>query len=194
MVSIWVYRKYQVTTANLVKNAEKTRTITPQERDTLVRAHEKERKKLTEEKEALSAQITAIRATLDITVEQLEKFSSAQPISDATQGNSEGKTTQTAQINQNLDTKSRAVVLDDKGMPEFDDDKLSLLLNISKYTSKVSLDVLAGNMKMNPTIANSELRSLLEAGLVDRSDNGFWGLTESGEALAVKLLKNASRY
>lgn len=43
---------------------------------------------------------------------------------------------------------------------------------------------------MNPTLANMELRELAKAELVSRDESGFWGLTESGETLAVKLLKD----
>lgn len=194
MLAIWVYRKYQVTTANLVKKAEKARTITPQERDALVRAHEKERKRLTEENDALSTQLTAIRATLDATVEQLEKARSVQPIPEARIENSVEETALTSPASQNVIDISKAISSesdDTLDVSTLDETKLHLLLQLSTFTSRVSLDVLAGNLNLNPTVANSELRALANAGLVVRDKYGNWGLTENGETLAVKMLKKS---
>lgn len=195
MVAIWVFRKYQVATANLVKIAERARTITPQERDALVRAHEKERKKLTDEKEALSAQLTAIRATLDATVEQIEKTASArQQASETSQVNSGSGTAQISRAMQWPSEKSTVEPSSSVGTNRasgLDEDKVRLLLNLSQYTTTVSLDVLSGNLKMNPTLVNNELRQLKNAGLVNQDEANFWGLTDKGEALVVSLLKKA---
>lgn len=192
MVAIWVYRKYQVTTANLVKNAEKARTITPQERDALVRTHEKERKKLTDENEALSVQLTAIRATLDATSEELKSALSMPLASEPLPGDSSDSTAPTALARVNPDDKLAIEPPKDEGMAslsELEHDKVRLLLHLSKYSTTVSIDVLTGNLKMNPTLAKSELRELEVAELVRKDSNNFWGLTDRGAALVVNRLK-----
>jgi len=44
MLAIWVYRKYQVVTSNMVKSVEKTRTLSQEEAAIITRRHERERK------------------------------------------------------------------------------------------------------------------------------------------------------
>lgn len=187
MAAVWVYRKYQVTTANLVKNAEQARTITPQERDALVRAHEKEMKRVTAEKDDFSAQLNALRATLSDTQEQLERAQAAAHLSaKEVKVRSSPSLTEVIKAQREGDTESIGASSDSL---ELGDVRADIILQLSQHTMPISLEVISGNLKLNPTVAKGALRQLSSMSVVSKDANGYWQLTALGEGLALKLLE-----
>ncbi len=198
MAAVWVYRSYQVATANLVKRVEKQRTITREERDTLVRGHEKELTRLSDEVESLATQLTATRSALAEAEDRLAEAQSMAQVhpSDANPSVKESISTLEEEEEADHDSEPRdALVLppSEALSSELDTDKIRILMHLSKFTGTVSIDVISGNLGMNPTLAKSELRGLKQRGLVQVDRYGHWSLTERGVQVTLPILKKSKR-
>jgi hypothetical protein len=158
----------------------------PEERDAFVRAHEKEIRKVTAEKDDLTVQLEAVRKTLAKTQEQLERAEFA-----ATSNTQASKTRPNPDLGEILElVKGSDATTENlsKASLEHGDIRTDIVLQLSQHTMPVSLEVITSNLKLNPTLAKGALRQLTSMNLVSKDSSGYWQLTALGEGIAVKLL------
>jgi hypothetical protein len=179
------YRRKQVAIANSVREIEGARLMTIEESRRQIRNHELERAAWQENESKLQTQLHEAREALQAAERQInEKNRKVQRRSDKSSDEYSGTFT-THSTQANVPSKSHS------DLPiSLDRDTVRILLHISTYSTSVSLDVIASNLKMNSTVAKAELADLENAGFLSRDDAGFWELSDKGAKLAVKLIKD----
>lgn len=177
------YRTKQVAIANSVRTIEGERLLTVEDSTRMTREHEAARALWQETESRLQAQLRELRDALQHAEKNADGSKGSRlGTADANRRDSAG-----TRANETVAGLQRSLSAEPLNL---DLDKVRILHHISKYSGSVSLDVVAGNLKMNPTLAKSELVELLDAGLVYRDSSEFWELSEEGAALVVKLLKS----
>lgn len=178
------YRRKQVAIANSVRQIEGARLLTAEESRRQIRDHELERTTWQDTETKLRSQLREAR-------EALQAAESEVPAAGTRAFNRPKVGTKQPS---DLHAQSGEVVPElnshSDGSYSLDDNKIRILLHISKYSSTISLDVIASNMKLNPTLAKAELQELDGGDYVYQDRSEYWGLTEKGAKLAVKLLRD----
>lgn len=177
------YRRKQVAIANSVREIEGARLLTAEESRRQIREHELERTTWQETETTLRNQLREAREALQ-TAEREATAAGQRALNRPKVGRKQSS---------DLHPQSGELVpesnSDSTGPASLDDTKVRILLHMSKYSISISLDSIAGNMKLNPTLARAELTELEEDDYVFEEHSEFWGLTGKGAKLAVRLLK-----
>lgn len=177
------YRRKQVAIANSVREIEGARLLTAEESRRQIREHELERTIWQETETTLRNQLREVREALQ-TAER-----------EATAGGQRGLNRPKVGRKQSSDLHPQSGELVPKshsgsaGPASLDVTKVRILLHMSKYSTSISIDMIAVNMKLNPTFARAELMELEVDDYVFQEHSDLWGLTLKGAALAVRLMK-----
>lgn len=199
MLAIWVYRKYQVVTSNMVKSVEKTRTLSQEEAAIITRRHERERKKWEEDSASQLNQIAELRRALNakdelqdhdlkpnVTVDSPTTTTSSNTSVTSSQKTKKDSHELPADFEIKIDVAGREVSL---SVAEKD-----LLLRLSEWASlKKAVDI-ADSLAKNFSVVEQQLRQLAVKKLVIEESmytGTGWILTASGREAAVLLLKQA---
>lgn len=173
------YRKKQVAIANAVREIEGARLLTADESRQQTRVHEAERVNWQEREKTLVTQLQATREALSAAEMQtlgVKKVASFQPT-----GTAERSSIDEANAQDMVDAVFASNPLQNL--------RIAIAKHLSLYTSPISLDVLANNLKVNPLVVKSELSAMVNDRLVENEPNRGWTLTADGEKLTLELLQ-----
>lgn len=199
MLAIWVYRKYQVLTSNMVKTVEKTRTLSQEEAAIITRRHERERKKWEEDSASQLNQIAELRRALN-SKDELQDYELKQNLAVDTPTTTMSSNTSVTS-SQQTEKDSNELSADFEIKIDVAGNKVSLsvaekelLLRLSEWASLKKAVEIAESLAKNFSVVEQQLRQLAVKKLVIEESmytGTGWVLTPSGREAAVFLLKQA---